>query len=270
MLRLILLLTFLFSAHADVKKEIVSFPNGKLTLKGELYKPEGSGPFPTLLYNHGSAPKMLNSKASEALGPFFAKHGWIFFMPYRRGQGLSENAGPYIGDEIERAEGPTHDLKAGALTMLRLLKSDHLEDQMAAYNWIQNQKFVMKSKIAVQGNSFGGIETILGIEKLKYCAAVDVSGGSQSWESSPELQEAMKEAVRVTNIPVFFFQAENDYSLLPNKVLSAILNDRKKSFETKTYPKFGKTPQEGHSFAYMGLDTWGDDVIKFLSHHCLK
>ncbi len=32
----------------------VSFASGSLTLKGFLYKPAGAGPFPAVLWNHGS------------------------------------------------------------------------------------------------------------------------------------------------------------------------------------------------------------------------
>src|SRR5262245_38592194 len=78
----------------------VTFPNGGLTLRGTVYRPAGAGPFPAVLFNHGSAPGMLNSQAFEAIGPLFAARGWVFFAPYRRGQGLSASAGPYIGDQI--------------------------------------------------------------------------------------------------------------------------------------------------------------------------
>jgi len=64
--------------------EVVSFPSGGLILHGVLYKPEGMGPFPAVLYNHGSAPGMLSKEAFETLGPLFARHGWVFFGPYRR------------------------------------------------------------------------------------------------------------------------------------------------------------------------------------------
>ena len=80
--------------------DIVAFPSGKITLQGVLYKPEGPGPFPAVVYNHGSAPGMLRKEAFDAIGPAFASHGWIFFGPYRRGQCLSASAGPYIGDQI--------------------------------------------------------------------------------------------------------------------------------------------------------------------------
>lgn len=83
---------------------VVSFSNEKLTLGGLLYKPEGEGPFPALLYNHGSAPGMRNNQAFENIGPLFVERGWVFFAPCRRGQGLSESAGPFIGDEISRAQ----------------------------------------------------------------------------------------------------------------------------------------------------------------------
>src|SRR6476469_3125735 len=83
--------------------EIVTLNVGDRTLHGMLYRPVGPGPFPGVLYNHGSAAGMLNNQAFDALGPLFVSRGWVFFAPYRRGQGLSASAGPYIGDEIAEA-----------------------------------------------------------------------------------------------------------------------------------------------------------------------
>ena len=37
--------------------ELVSFPSGDLTLRGFLYRPTGPGPFPAIVWNHGSEPK---------------------------------------------------------------------------------------------------------------------------------------------------------------------------------------------------------------------
>ena len=58
--------------------EVVSFPSGALVLQGEVYVPKGRGPFPAVLYNHGSAPGMLSKQAFDALGPVFAERGWVF------------------------------------------------------------------------------------------------------------------------------------------------------------------------------------------------
>src|SRR5579872_1810680 len=108
--------------------EVISFPSKTLTLRGVLYKPTGKGPFPAIVYNHGSA--IDNSAASDALGPLFASRGWVFFMPHRRGQGLSASSGPYIRDEIAKAFKGSG-ISAAAATMVRLLETDHLNDQLA-------------------------------------------------------------------------------------------------------------------------------------------
>ena len=180
--------------------EAVSFPNGKIVLHGVLYKPTEPGPFRAVLYNHGSAPD--NSAASEALGPIFARHGWLFFMPHRRRQGLSSSAGPYIRNEIAAAA-QTGGIPAAAASMIRLLETDHLSDQLAALDWLRKRDYVRPNQIAVAGNSFGGIETLLGAERGSYCAAVDFSGGSESWAQAPELQTVMSRAARNSRAPIF-------------------------------------------------------------------
>ena len=247
--------------------EIVTFPSGSLTLHGVLFKPEGTGPFPAVVYNHGSAAGMLSQQAFDALGPVFVRHHWVFFGPYRRGQGLSVQAGPYIGDEIDAAK-KEGGMTAGAATMVRLLETDHLDDQLAALAWLRRQSFVDARRIAIAGNSFGGIETVLGAERERYCAAIDSAGGAESWAIAPALQNRMTRAVQNATVPIFFFQAANDWSLSPSKVLSDAMKAAGKPFEMKIYPAFGRSPQEGHSFGYFGSAVWEHDVFQFLERHC--
>src|SRR6266550_2925136 len=248
--------------------ETVTFPSGEITLHGVLYKPEGTGPFPAVIYNHGSAPGMMSKEAFAALGPVFASHGWVFFGPYRRGQGLSASAAPYIGDQIAAAE-KAGGVSAAAATMVRLLE-DHLNDQFAALVWLRKQSFVQSSRIAVAGNSFGGIETVLGVERGGYCAGIDSAGGAQSWAQAPGLQSLMTRAVRNAKAPIFFFQAANDFDLSPSKTLSAEMNEASKAYKLKIYPPYGDSPRDGHSFGYFGSDVWAEDVFGFLNQHCTK
>jgi dipeptidyl aminopeptidase/acylaminoacyl peptidase len=257
----------LTSPTVSARAEVVSFPSGKLKLKGVLYKPKGTGPFPAVVYNHGSAPGMLSKQAFEALGPVFASHGWVFFGPYRRGQGLSASAGPYIGDQIAAAE-KKGGVTAGAATMVRLLETDHLNDQLAALAWLRAQSFVEPDRIAVAGTSFGGIEAVLGAERGSYCAAVDTSGAAESWADAPAVRALMTRAVRNARAPIFFFQAENDYDLSPSRTLSAAMKHAGKEFEIKIYPPFGKSTQDGHTFGYFGSAVWSADVFRFLDQHC--
>jgi carboxymethylenebutenolidase len=268
---LLILFSFLLSpvVLSAADSDIVAFPSGDITLHGVLYKPEGTGPFPAVVYNHGSAAGMLSKEAFDALGPVFASHGWVFFGPYRRGQGLSASAGPYIGDQIDAAK-KNGGLSAAATTMVRLLEKDHLQDQLSALAWLRKQPFVQANRIAVAGNSFGGIETVLGAERGNYCAAVASAAGAQSWALAPELQSLMTDTVRNSNAPIFFFQAANDYDLSPSKTLSAVMKDAGKAHDVKIYPPYGNSPQDGHSFGYFGAAVWADDVFRFLNAHCVK
>ena len=182
---------------------------------------------------------------------------------------MSASAGPYIGDQIAAAE-KKGGISAGAAAMVHLLETDHLNDQLAALAWLRTQGFVRSDRIAVAGNSFGGIETVLGAERGTYCAAIDSAGGAQSWAQASELQSLMTRAVRNSDVPIFFFQAANDYDLSPSTTLSAAMKDAGKTYELKIYPPYGKSAQEGHTFGYFGFSVWADDVFRFLDQHCAK
>jgi carboxymethylenebutenolidase len=188
-------------ASAGYTGKVISFQSGDRVLHGVIYMPAGPGPFPAILFNHGSAPGMLSKEAFDVLGPAFAEHGWVFFGPYRRGQGLSASAGPYIGDQITKAK-ESGGISAGATTMVHLLETDHLSDQLSGLAWLKRQSFVRSGRIAVAGNSFGGVEAVLGAERGSYCAAVDSAGGAQSWSMAPELQALMTRAAVNSRIPV--------------------------------------------------------------------
>ncbi len=247
----------------------VTFQSGDITLHGVVYRPAGKGPFPAVVYNHGSAAGMVSQTAFEALGPVFASHGWVFFGPYRRGQGLSASAGPYIGDEIEAAE-KKGGIPAAAAVMVRLLETDHLNDQLAALRWLRTQSFVQANRIAVAGTSFGGIEVVLGAERGTYCAAIDSAGGAQSWAAAPALQSLMIASVRNAHAPIFFFQAENDFDLSPSRILSDVMKGAGKPYQLKIYPRYGDSPQDGHAFGYFGSAVWADDVFRFLDQQCAR
>lgn len=249
--------------------ETVNFSNGPLELHGFLYKPAGAGPFPVVLFNHGSAAGLLNNQAFEAIAPIFVERGWAFFAPYRRGQGLSEAAGPYIVDVIAAARRRGGPMEADR-TMTRLLSIEHLSDQLAALAWLRAQPFIQREAVAVMGNSFGGIETLLGAARLEYCAAVDAAGGAETWNEAPALRDLMTQAAQAAPIPVFFFQAENDISVAPSQTLFAIRQRTGLPSELHIYPRFGRSPTDAHSFPYRGVSVWSADVLRFLDQHCIR
>jgi dienelactone hydrolase len=254
---------------AALAAQLVAFPNGALELHGLLYKPEGEGPFPALLFNHGSAPGLLNNQAFDAIAPIFVARGWAFFAPYRRGQGLSKAAGPYIMDEIASAR-RRGGLAEADKTLTRLLSSEHLSDQLAAFAWLRAQPFVLPGAIAVMGNSFGGIETLLGAARADYCAAVDAAGGAESWAEAPALRDLLTQAAQAAQTPILFFQAENDFSIAPSQALFALRQRSGLPSELRIFPTFGSSQRDGHSFPYRGVSVWSRDTLRFLEQHCVR
>jgi carboxymethylenebutenolidase len=250
-----LLLLFLkATVLSAAQSEEVTFPSGKLMLHGFLYRPEGSGPFPAVLYNHGSEEK---PGSKRALGEFFSSKGYAFFVPHRRGKGRSPNDS-YV--ESLRAQGI-----AGAIA----LHETHLEDQLAALTYLKQLSDVDPHRIAVAGCSYGGIQTVLAVEanaeqKLGLRAAIDFAGGAESWKSL-SLRSRMVRAVRSATIPVLFIQAENDYDLGPSRTLAGELEQLGKPYKLLIFPPYGNTHAEGHGmFCSQATNVWGPAVTSFL------
>jgi carboxymethylenebutenolidase len=88
------------SVWGQIKRpEFVGFKSGDLDLKGFVWKPSGDGPFPALLWNHGSE---KSRGTIESVAPYLVNKGYVFFVSHRRGQGQSP--GPYIMDELRMAD----------------------------------------------------------------------------------------------------------------------------------------------------------------------
>src|ERR1700690_1590154 len=84
---------------ADLPKpDVIAYPSGSLSLKGYLYKPDGPGPFPVYLWNHGSE---KYPGPAGTVAKFWTDHGFVFFKPIRSGHG--GNPGSYIVDEEKAA-----------------------------------------------------------------------------------------------------------------------------------------------------------------------
>jgi dipeptidyl aminopeptidase/acylaminoacyl peptidase len=141
-----------------IRPEEVTFQSGRLSLRGFIYRPDGPGPFPVLLWNHGSEqrPGWL-----PGLAPVFTTRGYVFFVPHRRGQGRSP--GDYILDLFRREmEQRGQDAWSRRLVSLQ---EEHLEDQLAALAFVRALPYVDGSRIAIAGRSFGGIQTLLAAEQ---------------------------------------------------------------------------------------------------------
>jgi len=91
-----------------ISHETVVVPSGALQLKAFLWRPQGMGLFPVVLFNHGSGSidpahtgPIAITDAAEKLGPIFVKHGYAFLYLFRRGQGLSADQAPFMQDVLQ-------------------------------------------------------------------------------------------------------------------------------------------------------------------------
>jgi len=175
--------------------EIVEFPSVKLHLKGYLWKPAGHRPFPAILFSHGSGGPdawhtsgMTMADAAAKLAPVFVTHGYAFFFPCRRGQGLSADQGKFMQDvlnEEEAAKGP----QARQKLQLALMTGPQLDDTLSALSFLKTVRDIDSHRIAVVGHSFGGQLTLLAARPRQ-----ESSCGSHVWCSRELLGEVTRTA----------------------------------------------------------------------------
>jgi dienelactone hydrolase len=247
---------FVFFFHSNhslaAAPQEVTFPSGPLALKAFLYKPEGPGPFPAILYSHGSERR---PGAKPEIGNFFAAKGYAVFVPHRRGHGRSP---------ADRQVDALYDQGLRGVVALHEL---HLEDTLAALAYLRSQPYVDARRVAAAGCSYGGIQTILAAEKGSGIgAAIAFAPGAQTWARSTALQARLRRAVKEASAPVLFIQAENDWDLTPTVVLDRDMEAAGKPHRRVIFPAYGQTHEEGHGgFCFKATDVWGGEVLEFLS-----
>lgn len=254
--------------------ETIIVSSGTLRLKAFLWRPSGPGPFPAVLFCHGSGGAdaahtagLPITEAAEKLVPVFLKHGYAFMYLFRRGQGLSADQGAFMQDILQREE-EIKGKEARPRLQFVLATTDHLDDVMAGLSFLKAAPAIDVKRIAIAGHSFGGQLTLLAAERdTTVRAAVTFATAANSWERSPELRDRLLAAADKATAPIMLIQAVNDYSIAPGYALA---NERKLMHKTcllKIYPPVGKTSEDGHNFLYLAIPQWEDDVFRFLDEY---
>lgn len=235
------------------------FVSGSYRLKGFLYRPPGKGPFPCMIYNHGSG---IHEEDLEIVAPGIAANllSWdiAFFHPHRHGYGRSP--GPGWKSECTA---PIFSPEDNRQIIERLERESH--DVIAAYRYLKTLPALVPGRIGTMGSSFGGTNTLLAAAKEPGLrCAVEFAGAAMNWDRNADLAAHMIEAAKKVTQPIFYIQAANDYSVRPTRELAAA---RSGNVESKIFPAFGLSNWEGHILAKLGPHIWGPDVRRFLEKH---
>lgn len=271
---LVLSLFALSQSTSSMAPQLVEFASGKLRLKAYLWKPAGPGPFPAVLFNHGSGGAdadhtagMPITQAANVLAPFFVKHGYAFLYPFRRGHGPSASQAPFMQDVLHSEE-ESRGKDARQHMQFILLTTDQLNDVMAALAFLKTVPGIDAQRLAVAGHSFGGQLTLLAAERDKAVrATVTFAAAAGSWDRSPELRERLMTAIHNTNAAIMLTHAENDFGITAGNALAAKLERLHKPYVLKIYPPVGLTPEDGHDLLYENIPAWESDVFEFLDQH---
>ena len=263
--------------QSPIAPETVVVPSGKLRLKAFLWKPTGPGPFPAVLFCHGSGDADSNhtaglpiTEAAERLAPLFLKHGYAFLYLFRRGQGPSADQGPFMQDILQHEE-TTKGKEARQHLQFVLATTDHLDDVMSGLSFLKATPVIDPKRVAIAGHSFGGQLTLLATERDNSLrAAVAFAAAANSWERSSELRERLLTAVNKATAPIMLIHAANDYSTAPGYALAGELERLHKPHLLKVYPPVGRTSEDGHNFLYLASPRWEHDVFEFLDEHVMQ
>lgn len=235
-----------------------------LRLESYLYRPSGPGPFPLVVYNHGSATP--DEEKKEWPAPFVARllvpAGYAVLVPERRGYAKSE--GKAFSEEIGADRGPRYvarmDAEAG--------------DAVAAVDDVLRDPdlHIDAKRVAIMGVSFGGIVTTLAAARGPRFAAVVVQApGALNWDRSSDLRAALTKAAARIEVPIQCVVAENDRTTESARAICKHAHG--KPAELKVYPPFTPTTLRANSapghalFSFQGVKIWGPDLLDFLARH---
>lgn len=202
--------TSLLEAEKPVALEIV------------VFKPEGSGPFPTLVFNHGSVnngndPKEVGYTVSyPELASFYNEMGWAVVIPQRRGRGKSE--GRYAeGWEASRGR-YSCDPAVAAASMARAMQDlDEINKYLSSRTDLDTQRML------IGGHSKGGILAMAFAARHpeRYLGVVNFVGGwvGERCETVSEINNSTFAKTASYKKPTLWLYGQNDpfYSIAHSK-----------------------------------------------------
>ena len=208
---------------AQQRPEVMTLP---LTIDGtvyqvvtHVYKPQGAGPFPLVIFSHGRAP--LQADRDKLQYPVLVGHAnyWLrkgvaMVAPVRPGYG--ETGGSDRENSSARWSGSTCTTDPDFTKVGR----NASEVVVAVHGWATQQSWVHKDRILLEGQSVGGLTTVAAsvLNLPGVIASVNFAGGAGGYPAvspgkscKPEnLTKTYAAFGKLVKIPSLWLYAEND------------------------------------------------------------
>jgi dienelactone hydrolase len=227
-----------------------------------LYKPNGSGPFPLLIWNHGDvetgSPFLSGARFREPLlANEFVDMGLAVAVVAR--PGLGKSAGTYrsgfsAGDADATYKGRVH-----------------AKELLAVLPELQQIAWIDKSKLLLSGQSAGGfaVLTALAMNIPELLGVIDYAGGRTDMtsvraasHSNTVMINAFGEVGKAASAPLLMVFAENDSRYTANTIRESH-QAFTQSGGKATLALYPPLAGDGH-FVHHQPNLWRDDVRKFL------
>ncbi|NDA46631.1 MAG: dipeptidyl aminopeptidase [Alphaproteobacteria bacterium] len=240
----------------------------------QIFKPEGKGPFPLIVFSHGRAPKAADRQALQypvlrGHVAYWLRKGFAVIAPIRPGYGATGGADLEANAITISAAGmcsgtPKFDRAIGNA-------ADIVSDVVA---WARQQKWVNGGKIILVGQSVGGITTVAAASRNLpgVIGAINFSGGTggdpekrPSHSCFPEaITDLYKNYGRTSTIASLWLYAPNDLFWGPTLPKSwhqafAAAGGRAKFVLTGPVPN-----EDGHKLLAKGGRLWSSQVDPFI------
>ena len=240
----------------------VFYPSGDLRIQAYLYKPDGNGPFPVVIYNHGSRDGRESASVPyQYIGKMLTRAGYVVLVPERRGYGKSDGSTwrQDVGNDQSRL-------------MTRL--QAEADDVLAAIDYLRTVPSADTKRIGIMGWSFGGIVTMLAASRSSaFVAAVDQAGGALTWDGNSHLRRVLVAAAEKSVTPTLFMVAKNDRTTSSITTLAEIFKGRDVPHRMVIYEPFApaegiRVAAPGHAlFSEQGASVWESDLVQFLGRY---
>ena len=250
---------FAQAMNTSLNEQVVMVPKKtglfSTDLETTLYKPDGDGPFPVVVINHGKAygdPKFQARYRPGSAARYFMSRGYVVVVPMRRG--FSKSTGSYIGGGCN--------VESNGIAQA--------EDVKDVLDYVTAQAYADKNQILIAGQSHGGWTT-LAFGSLKYPGVkglINFAGGLRQegcagWEST--LARAAGSFGGNTRLPSLWFYGDND-SYFSVNTYSDMFKRYTEAGGPARLVAFGVFGSDAHSMfgSPDGLRIWQPEMTAFL------